>query len=116
VRVDDSSTITAAVERLRTAPPFTLGGLPVTLAEDLAVGVEGLPPTDGLRYRLDGSAHHVGACRVIVRPSGTEPKLKSYLEVVVPVGSATDGMASARTAADAQLDSIGAELTALLGL
>ena len=50
-------------------------------AADLAAGFEGLPPTDGLLYRLAGDA------RVVVRPSGTEPKLKAYLEVVVDPGT-----------------------------
>ena len=56
-----------------------LGGLAVEQVDDLALGSADLPPTDGLRYRLADGA------RVIVRPSGTEPKLKAYLEVVVPV-------------------------------
>ena len=47
--------------------------------DDLSEGIGGLPPTDGLRYRLAEGG------RVVVRPSGTEPKLKCYLEVVVPV-------------------------------
>jgi phosphomannomutase len=55
--------------------------------------VGGLPPTDGLRYRLAGGA------RVVVRPSGTEPKLKCYLEVVVPVPSRDDLPAARETAA-----------------
>lgn len=86
VRVDDLGEITAAMERLRSSPPSSLGGREVELVEDLSAGVGGLPPTDGLRYWLAGNA------RVIVRPSGTEPKIKCYLEVVVPVaGGATDG-------------------------
>ena len=56
-------------------PPGQVGGVPVTRVDDLAQGPPDLPPTEGLRYHLaDGS-------RVIVRPSGTEPKLKAYLEV-----------------------------------
>ena len=56
----------------------------------------GLPPTDGLRYLLeDGS-------RVIVRPSGTEPKLKVYLEVVEPTGG-SDRLADARRTARQRL-------------
>ncbi|MET9256856.1 phospho-sugar mutase [Streptomyces sp. NPDC003717] len=78
VRVEDLSVIADAMHRLREQPPQSLAGLPVTHAEDLTKGTETLPPTDGLRYTLDGA-------RVIVRPSGTEPKLKCYLEVVVPV-------------------------------
>ncbi|MFD9910179.1 phospho-sugar mutase [Streptomyces sp. NPDC059063] len=78
VRVEDLSLIADAMRRLREQPPTGLAGLPVTRAEDLTQGTESLPPTDGLRYTLDGA-------RVIVRPSGTEPKLKCYLEVVVPV-------------------------------
>ncbi|MFG3100476.1 phospho-sugar mutase [Streptomyces sp. NPDC048182] len=78
VRVEDLSVIADAMHRLREQPPRSLADLPVTHAEDLTKGTETLPPTDGLRYTLDGA-------RVIVRPSGTEPKLKCYLEVVVPV-------------------------------
>ncbi|THJ03307.1 phospho-sugar mutase, partial [Nocardioides sp.] len=79
VRVEDLSEIAAAMDRLRGAPPATLGGATVESTDDLTLGAGGLPPTDGLRYRTsDGS-------RVVVRPSGTEPKLKCYLEVVVPV-------------------------------
>ncbi|BFO14827.1 hypothetical protein SHKM778_12150 [Streptomyces sp. KM77-8] len=83
VRVQDLGLIADAMRRLREHPPTELAGLRVTRAEDLSEGTESLPPTDGLRYTLDGA-------RVIVRPSGTEPKLKCYLEVVVPVASKTD--------------------------
>ncbi|WP_031164006.1 phospho-sugar mutase [Streptomyces durhamensis] len=78
VRVQDLSLIADAMRRLREQPPTELAGLAITRAEDLTRGTESLPPTDGLRYTLEGA-------RVIVRPSGTEPKLKCYLEVVVPV-------------------------------
>ncbi|MFH8614164.1 phospho-sugar mutase [Streptomyces sp. NPDC017979] len=81
VRVDDLDVIRTAMARLRSAPPVELAGLAVTSAEDLARGEGGLPPTDGLRYHLAGDYR----ARVIVRPSGTEPKLKCYLEVVIPV-------------------------------
>ena len=68
-----------AMARLRRQPPASLAGSAVERLDDLAEGVGDLPPTDGLRFSLaDGS-------RVIVRPSGTEPKLKAYLEVVQPV-------------------------------
>jgi phosphomannomutase len=82
VRVSDLTLIAQAMERLRDHPPTSLGGLAVETAEDLSLGSESLPPTDGLRYRLAEGA------RVVVRPSGTEPKLKAYLEVVVPDGNA----------------------------
>ncbi len=79
-RVEDLALIEDAMARLRAEPPTTLGGRAVEHAEDLAAGSDALPPTDGLRYRLaDGG-------RVVVRPSGTEPKLKAYLEVVVAGG------------------------------
>ena len=64
-----------------------------------------LPPTDGLRYRLADGA------RVIVRPSGTEPKLKCYLEVVVPVDP-DDGVDAARIAAAGRLDALRADIKA----
>jgi len=108
VRVDDLAEIAAAVARLRAAPPTALGGLAVERADDLATGVDGLPPTEGLRYRLAGGA------RVIVRPSGTEPKLKCYLEVVEPVGDG--GLPAARAAAADRLRALRADVAAAIGL
>ena len=113
IRVADLAQITAAVERLRAHPPQSLGGLRVVSVEDLAVGPGGLPPTDGLRYRLDGSSRGQGAARVVVRPSGTEPKLKGYLEVVVPV---RNSVPDARAIAREQLDALRDDLAKVLGL
>ena len=64
---------------LRADPPATLLGRPVRAVEDLRAGVRGLPVSDVLILRAEGA-------RVVVRPSGTEPKLKAYLEVVVEGG------------------------------
>ncbi|TXS72889.1 phospho-sugar mutase [Streptomyces sp. me109] len=108
VRVEDLSVIANAMRSLRERPPTTLGGLPVTRAEDLTLGTDTLPPTDGLRYTLDGA-------RVIVRPSGTEPKLKCYLEVVVPVGSHA-GLAAAHAEAAELLTAIKRDLSAAAGI
>ena len=74
--------------------PGQLAGLPVTGTTDLAGGTGGLPPSDVLTYHLPGA-------RVVIRPSGTEPKLKAYLEVVEPVGGRS--LATARAAATARM-------------
>ena len=58
VRVEDLSLIADAMRRLREQPPTRLAGLPVTKAEDLTKGTDTLPPTDGLRYTLDGRPGH----------------------------------------------------------
>jgi phosphomannomutase len=108
VRVEDLSVIARAMERLREHPPTELAGLPVTKAEDLTRGTDRLPPTDGLRYTLTGA-------RVVVRPSGTEPKLKCYLEVVVPVATHAD-LPTARTKATALLTTIKRDLSAAAGI
>jgi phosphomannomutase len=109
VRVADLSLITAAMDRLRATPPTGLGGLAVEQVDDLALGSAELPPTDGLRFRLADSA------RVVVRPSGTEPKLKCYLEVVVPVDEDA-GVDAARISAASRLDALGRDIEAALGL
>jgi phosphomannomutase len=89
---------------LRAAPPAALAGQPVTSAEDLAAGGRGLPPSDVIVYRLAGA-------RVVVRPSGTEPKLKVYFEIVRPAGGDLTG---ARRAAAARLDRLRAAVGELL--
>ncbi|MFE2164747.1 phospho-sugar mutase [Streptomyces sp. NPDC059447] len=111
VRVSDLSVIASAMAALRAEPPTSLAGLRVVSAEDLAVGSAALPPTDGLRYHLDGDYK----ARVIVRPSGTEPKLKCYLEVVVPVAEASD-LAPSRTRGQEVLDAIKKDLAAAAGI
>ncbi|BDH08152.1 phospho-sugar mutase [Streptomyces seoulensis] len=108
VRVEDLSVIADAMRRLRERPPVRLAGLTVTSAEDLTRGTAALPPTDGLRYTLDGA-------RVIVRPSGTEPKLKCYLEVVVPVAG-RDALPAARTKAAELLAEIKRDLSQAAGI
>ncbi len=79
VRVDDLGRIDAAMAGLRKKPPTSLGDAAVEQVDDLAEGVSGLPPTEGLRFRLTEGG------RVVIRPSGTEPKVKCYLEVVTDV-------------------------------
>ncbi|MEU0073382.1 phospho-sugar mutase [Streptomyces sp. NPDC006332] len=108
VRVDDLSLIADAMGRLREHPPTQLAGLPITRTDDLTRGTDRLPPTDGLRYTLDGA-------RVIVRPSGTEPKLKCYLEVVVPVATHAD-LPAAHTKATELLTTIKRDLSAAAGI
>ncbi|MBZ6172440.1 phospho-sugar mutase [Streptomyces olivaceus] len=108
VRVEDLSLIAAAMHRLREQPPTGLAGLPVTNAEDLTRGTDTLPPTDGLRYTLDGA-------RVVVRPSGTEPKLKCYLEVVVPVSDHA-ALPAARTKATDLLTALKRDLSTAAGI
>ena len=110
VRVTDLSLIVDAMDRLRKAPPTTLGGLRVESLEDLSQGTTQLPPTDGLRFRLADRA------RVIVRPSGTEPKIKCYFEVVVPVEDTGDGVDAARIAAAGRLDAIRGDLSNAAGI
>jgi phosphomannomutase len=106
VRVDDLGLIGTLMSRLREEPPTDIGGVPVTRIDDLSEGSEQLPPTDGLRYHLQDES------RVIVRPSGTEPKLKVYLEVIVAVESST-GLAAASAEAKARLHRVSASMSRL---
>lgn len=75
LRVEDVSVIGRIMAALRATPPAEIGGVAIERIDDLLVGADDVPPSDVLRLWLaDGS-------RVIVRPSGTEPKLKAYLDV-----------------------------------
>ncbi len=113
-RVEDTSLIAEGMARLRANPPATLAGSKVTAVHDLSDGWEGLPPTDGLMLLTEDDD------RVIARPSGTEPKLKCYLEVIVPVGAAAgSGPATAPVPHDeaaARLRTIADELSEVLGM
>jgi phosphomannomutase len=92
------------VDRLRQEPPTALAGRPVVEVVDLLEGKE-LPPTDGLVFHLDDGA------RVVVRPSGTEPKTKAYLEVIrAPEEPYTD----ARRVAAVDLERLAADLRLLV--
>jgi phosphomannomutase len=110
VRFTDLAEIPATMSRLRETPPTSLGGLAVERVDDLSLGSADLPPTDGLRYTL---ADHA---RVIVRPSGTEPKVKCYLEVVVPVEDTDGGVDAARISAAGRLDAIRADVQKAAGI
>ena len=103
------ATISASVARLLVEPPATLGGQDVTMVVDLATGFRGLPPTEGV-YLQFGDAGWV-----VVRPSGTEPKLKAYLELTPP---RDDKMALApqRAAANIRLTAIAEDLERRLRL
>lgn len=101
VRVDDLAEIGALMTRVRSRPPATLLGTPLTSVTDL------LPDNDVLILRTVSA-------RVVVRPSGTEPKLKAYLEVVESV---MDGdVAAARERAAAEIATLRTEIATALGL
>lgn len=91
-RVDDLARIGQVMASLRSTPPTTLGGLSVLAVTDYADGVEGFPPSDILRYDLSGDA------RVIVRPSGTEPKVKVYIDTVAATPAEAQALVDALAA------------------
>ncbi|MDR1118681.1 MAG: phospho-sugar mutase [Bifidobacteriaceae bacterium] len=95
---------------LRSAAPRDIGGTAVTRTMDLEAGWEGLPPTDALMFALADSS------RVVVRPSGTEPKVKCYLECVepVPATASFQALTSARSAAARRLSALEQAVTTLL--
>ena len=99
IRVSDMGAITTLLSALRNTPPTEIAGRRVESIDDLAAPQDGLPPTDGLRIWLSGGV------RVIIRPSGTEAKLKCYIEVIT-VDSAT---------AQVELDSLRQPLRDFLG-
>ncbi|RMB62253.1 phospho-sugar mutase [Tessaracoccus antarcticus] len=107
VRVENLSEITDAMARLRANPPTELLDEPVAY-RDLLEGGEGLPPTDGVE--LTGESIHV-----VARPSGTEPKLKCYLEVVLSPADSSTGTA-ARTLAAGLLKGLREQMATALGV
>ncbi|TAM71954.1 MAG: phospho-sugar mutase [Microbacteriaceae bacterium] len=103
IRVTDLDHITRIMSALRLSPPAALGSVRVTQIDDLSDGFANLPPSDVLRILLeDGS-------RVMVRPSGTEPKLKIYLDA----SSAAGTVAERRAAAESRVAALAAAMQAL---
>jgi phosphomannomutase len=84
IRVADMGVITKLLADLRSNPPQELAGRAVESIDDLAAPTDGLPPTDGIRLWLSGGV------RIIIRPSGTEAKLKCYIEVIAPDKSSAE--------------------------
>jgi phosphomannomutase len=95
LRVDDLSRIGEVMTRLRDEPPVSVGGVRVERIEDLSGGFGALPPSDVLRIVLEGGG------RVMVRPSGTEPKLKVYIDAVGEQGTVAERRAAASDAVTA---------------
>jgi len=92
------------MRRIRATPPAALGENPVEAVRDYAGDGTGLPPSDVLSYALSGA-------RVVIRPSGTEPKIKAYLEVVEPTG---DDLGQARANAARRMAPLRTAVTGLL--
>ena len=107
VRVPNLKIIGAAMARLRAHPPRMLAGQRLSIV-DLAQGSDELPPSDAVLITGE-------TIKVVVRPSGTEPKLKCYLEAHLPVSRSLD-LSTARAEARTILKTIRSEMSAALGL
>jgi phosphomannomutase len=108
VRVADLSLIAAAMARVRNDPPAELAGEPVRFT-DLAAGSPELPPTDAVLFTG-------GTVRVVVRPSGTEPKLKAYLESRRPAAEGAVDLTASRERAQEALHRLRTDVAVALGL
>ena len=106
-RVEEIEQIASGMARLRAQPPSVLAGSPVVEVSDLSQGYRGLPPTDGVLVLTEAGD------RVIARPSGTEPKLKCYLEVILPV---TEGEPVPWEQARERLEAIKGAFAEIIGL
>lgn len=105
IRVTEAADIPRLMSALRQSPPERIGTTTVRQVDDFAGGFAGLPASDILRYQLDDGS------RVIVRPSGTEPKVKVYIDASSVEGTAAHRQASAQAAVD-QLEAAMRELLA----
>jgi phosphoglucomutase len=95
------------MDKYRSGPPATLGGIAVTKVRDLEKGADGLPPSDVLQFYLaDGTV-------VSARPSGTEPKIKFYASCCAEVGAG--GLAAAKAEAARKLEVIQKDIRLVIG-
>ena len=110
VRVTSSAQVSVTMAGIRSTPPTHMDGLQVSAIDDLAIGFDGLPKTDAVIIHLAGK-DQIQKARVIIRPSGTEPKIKCYLEVVI---NGSD-LGIAQESADNVLKGLAADAKPLLG-
>lgn len=111
IRVEDLSIIAQGMANLRANGIESLAGSAVTSVVDLAAGWGNLPPTNGMMFLTEAGD------RVIARPSGTEPKLKCYCEVILPVkGESVANVPAAWVNAAARMDLVKADVRAALGV
>lgn len=94
---DGATRISAIMDRLRSDPPTAIGGVDVIRHLDWAAGIDGLPSSNVLGYELDDGG------RILVRPSGTEPKIKFYLETMIKVDPHDTDLDPLRERADVEL-------------
>jgi phosphomannomutase len=103
VRTTSVDDITKVLGQIRAHVPESIGEFPVVKFDDLETPTDGLPPTNGVRFFLSGDV------RVIIRPSGTEPKIKCYIEVV-----RKGEVSAAKAEAHQVMDSLDGDLRKLL--
>jgi phosphomannomutase len=103
---EGAGTIKGIMEGFRQAPPAAIGGLAVVQVKDYQAGVGDLPRSNVLAYELAGGS------RVTLRPSGTEPKIKYYVDLRQAVTAAED-FAAARGRAMAELAKLADAVLAL---
>lgn len=107
IRVSDLGLMPATMAHLRANSPKTLAGSPVASTDDLSEGSAELPPTDAVVLLNEFGD------RAVVRPSGTEPKVKCYLEVIEPV---TTTLNAAREEASRRMGLLQKDMSAALTL
>ena len=95
------------MEKYRSSPPKTLGGIEVVKVRDIINGADGLPPSDVIQFFLsDGTV-------VSARPSGTEPKIKFYASCCAAIGAG--GLDAAKTEAKRKLETIKNDIRQVIG-
>jgi phosphomannomutase len=109
-RLEGAARAAAIMDRVRSGTPSALAGQRLTAVHDLLQPSGDLPPADVVLWDLEQGT------RVVFRPSGTEPKLKVYLEVVVPVGPGDEGYTAATRASGDMLSRLQRDLAPILGV
>jgi phosphomannomutase len=105
-RFDSVAKAKEITSKLISNPPSRIGEFSLEKVEDMNKGIDGLPPSTGIRLLTKNG-------RIIVRPSGTEPKLKCYLEVTTLPGNPQENRAIAKKELDSLAESVHQLLTTI---